>query len=1179
MNSKPTTLRLSCLLAAVAALAVAGLPAQTSSCIPAPAGLVSWWRAELSMIDAWGDNDGIPGYSTYGVPYTSGRVGSAFSFNGNASYYVRVPDAPSLRLTNALSIEAWVLPTSSAARTIVCKGEGSFSLESNSGTNDSFFLGTYFNGAPWLVVSPWNSGRTNVMLIGPQPLPSGVFSHLAATYDGSALRLYVNGSLVAQKNYSGGVFPGTADAGIGAIPGDEEPLRPYYSTGTWPWSGALDEVSLYNRALSGDEILALYNSGFYGKCKVFPTILVQPQNQTIPLGEDVRFSLTLQGTKPFTFQWFKDSQLVLWATNASLLLEHVQTNQAGLYSVRVGYVDGHGGTGYLSSSNASLTLTPPPACAPLPNNLVSWWAGEDSIFDAVNTNDASIYDPPSTMFLTGKVGHAFNLTNFYPYSSESVGVYNSSSLNFGSNADFSIEAWIKAFARTPRPSPPFYFQTPIQTIVAKQYGNPWPTTVAGYALLLDQGRLACYLATNSFYPPATFVSEGPDLRDGMFHHVALTVKRDANNGGVLYVDGQTVLTFDPTPFIRSLSNPFNLLIGSGPTPFSGLIDELCLYNRALGPDEVLAIRQAGAAGKCRVSPYIVTQPTNQFVNAGTSVTLSVLAAGTGLLRYQWLRNNYPVANTTTGSWTFDVYESGAYSVRVSNAFGSVLSSNAVLTVNQPPHAQCTSITVAAGPDCLASASIDYHTYDPNHDPLTLTQMPPGPYPLGTNLVTLTATDPYGLSNSCSALVVVVDRTPPVLICPPVVQSNDPNQCGAIVNYPLPTATDCSPVTNLICVPPPGSFFLTGATTVQCLASDAAGNTATNSFTVTVQDTQPPTITCPADIVVTNAHDAWSSMVNFNPIATDNCPGVGQPVCDPASGSTFGLGVRRVTCSVADAAGNSNQSSFTVTVLPGNQPPVPLIQIAPVARFPGETNLLVIAALCASNATVYFDGSRSYDPDDSTFDFAWYEGSNCLATSVVATNQLALGLHDILLQLDDTFPLGTNSAMVTVSVLSPAQAIGIVSDLLNTPTLAPERQHPLQSLLSAATAGFGRCDLTESLNQLQAFQNEVRAQVAPLDSSLAHFLLQATDQLLGSLSLETTAGGTTFKLHSPVRQPDGKVRLKFTGQAPRVPLVQASTNLRDWTTLGIANDDGNGALWFEDSQAARLPTRFYRLTGP
>jgi len=149
-----------------------------------------------------------------------------------------------------------------------------------------------------------------------------------------------------------------------------------------------------------------------------------------------------------------------------------------------------------------------------------------------------------------------------------------------------------------------------------------------------------------------------------------------------------------------------------------------------------------------------------------------------------------------------------------------------------------------------------------------------------------------------------------LTCPgPITQSNDPNQCGALVNYPAPMSVgSCSTIT---CAPPSNSFFPVGTTTVTCSETSSSC-----SFTVTVSDTQPPSITCPAAITGTTGAQTCppptSGVVTFPPpTASDNCPGV-TTACVPPSGSSFPLGTTTVTCTATDAASNTATCSFTVT---------------------------------------------------------------------------------------------------------------------------------------------------------------------------------------------------------------------------------------------------------------------------
>jgi subtilisin-like proprotein convertase family protein len=165
---------------------------------------------------------------------------------------------------------------------------------------------------------------------------------------------------------------------------------------------------------------------------------------------------------------------------------------------------------------------------------------------------------------------------------------------------------------------------------------------------------------------------------------------------------------------------------------------------------------------------------------------------------------------------------------------------------------------------------------------------------------------WSLSITTSAPVCCVSAC--TLTCPAnITKANDVNQCGAVVNYPPPTVGGtCGTVT---CTPPSGSFFPVGTTTVNCSASAAA---STCSFTVTVNDTVPPTITCPANIAVQAPPGAASVVVNYPaPTTTDNCPLT--VVCNPPSGSAFAPGTTTVTCTATDPSSNTATCSFTVSM--------------------------------------------------------------------------------------------------------------------------------------------------------------------------------------------------------------------------------------------------------------------------
>jgi len=137
--------------------------------------------------------------------------------------------------------------------------------------------------------------------------------------------------------------------------------------------------------------------------------------------------------------------------------------------------------------------------------------------------------------------------------------------------------------------------------------------------------------------------------------------------------------------------------------------------------------------------------------------------------------------------------------------------------------------------------------------------------------------------------------------------------GATATFATPSATDnLDAVVTVTCSPASGSIFAVASTGVTCSATDLAGNTATTSFSVTVEDTTAPVVTVPANITA-QATSAAGAVVSFTASASDLVTASPAVTCAPSSGATFPVGVTTVTCTAADLAGNSASASFTVTV--------------------------------------------------------------------------------------------------------------------------------------------------------------------------------------------------------------------------------------------------------------------------
>src|SRR5262249_11210631 len=137
--------------------------------------------------------------------------------------------------------------------------------------------------------------------------------------------------------------------------------------------------------------------------------------------------------------------------------------------------------------------------------------------------------------------------------------------------------------------------------------------------------------------------------------------------------------------------------------------------------------------------------------------------------------------------------------------------------------------------------------------------------------------------------------------------------GAAVTYTNPTATDAVdgsvPVS---CTPASGSTFPLATTTVNCTATNHAGNSATASFHVIVKDTTAPGPTAPSDRTP-GATGAAGAPVTYTATATDVADPAPTVSCLPASGSTFPLGATTVNCTATDHSGNTSTASFHVTV--------------------------------------------------------------------------------------------------------------------------------------------------------------------------------------------------------------------------------------------------------------------------
>ncbi len=282
---------------------------------------------------------------------------------------------------------------------------------------------------------------------------------------------------------------------------------------------------------------------------------------------------------------------------------------------------------------------------------------------------------------------------------------------------------------------------------------------------------------------------------------------------------------------------------------------------------------------------------------------------------------FPVGVTTVNYEVVDVSGNTAqcsFTVTVTDDEAPVITCPDDITLNIPDG------------DCSGIVNFLDATATDNCAVATITQtdgLPSGSdFPVGPNTVTFEAVDANGLSSTCSFTITVLEGVAPEITCPADIEvDNDPGVCGAIVTYAALVGTDdCGGATTALTSGlGSGAEFPVGVTIEEYTVTDLSGNTATCSFTVTVNDTELPVFDCPTDLTVSTEPGICEATVLFDtPTVTDNCDGTITAVqtAGPASGSVFSVGSTTVSFEATDPSGNVGVCSFDI-IIEDNEAPV------------------------------------------------------------------------------------------------------------------------------------------------------------------------------------------------------------------------------------------------------------------
>jgi len=226
-------------------------------CTPAPSDLNAWYPGDGDARDLQG---GKSGTLKNGATFAPGKVGQAFSLDG-VDDFVEIPHNRSLNNPPRITLAAWIKPdTIKAGSRIISKDSSATSCTAPTVAYSLEVRGLQGNKADFFFTT---GDKAFHELVGTSVIPTDVFTHVAATYDGSTAKIYVNGVLESSLSASGTslaksnapVIIGGGGAGCRASNG-----------GQIEFDGLIDEVEIFNRALTEAEISAIVNAGSGGIC-------------------------------------------------------------------------------------------------------------------------------------------------------------------------------------------------------------------------------------------------------------------------------------------------------------------------------------------------------------------------------------------------------------------------------------------------------------------------------------------------------------------------------------------------------------------------------------------------------------------------------------------------------------------------------------------------------------------------------------------------------------------------------------------------------------------------------------------------------------------------------------------------------------------------------------------------
>ncbi len=882
--------------------------------------------------------------------------GYAVSFSGNGEY-VQVGSSPVLKVSSALSIEAWVYPTGyNSNDEIIVSKEGEYELA-------LFPDGTL----RWAIA---NSDPGWAWVNSNQIIPLNQWSHITFVYNGVDAKLYINGTLAFSYGTSGAIgdqFPGSDDFRIGN--------RQF---GGLPFIGRIDEVRVWNTVLTETQIQNQYNKKLVG---------TEPGLQGYWSFDEGTGSTTADltqngnnGNLTIPSMWISPGALQMQTTSGTSviltvtdvngnsnsasatvtvvdnILPTVQTQPATIYlnangeaSITVADIDNSSfdncGIASLSLNNTDFT------CADVGANTVTLTAvdvngNSNSATATVTVVDdilPTVQTQPATIYLNANGEASITVADIDNSSFDNCGIA-SLSLN---NTDFTCA---DVGANT-------------VTLTAVDVNGNSNSATATVTVVDD------ILPTVQTQPATIYLNANGEASIT----VAMIDNNSFDNCGI------ASLSLDNTDFTCAD-------VGANTVTLTA-VDVNGNSNSATATVTVVD----------DILPTVQTQPATIYLNANGEASITVAMIDNNSF------DNCGIASLSLDNTDFTCADVGANTVTLTavDVNGNSNSATATVTVVDDilPTVQTQPATIylnANGEASITVAMIDNNSFDNcGIASLSLDNTDFTCADVGANTVTLTAVDVNGNSNSATATVTVVDDIAPTVQTQPATIYLNANGEASITVADIDNSSfDNCGIASLSLNNTDFTCADVGTNTVTLNAVDVNGNSNSATATVTVVDDILPTVqTQPATIYLNANGEASITVADIDNGSFDNC-GIASLSLDNTDFTCADVGANTVTLTAVDVNGNSNSATATVTVVDDI---APTVQTQPATIYLNANGEASITVADIDNSSFDNCGIASLSLDNTDFTCA-----------DVGTNTVTLNAVDV--------NGNSNSATATVTVI-------------------------------------------------------------------------------------------------------------------------------------------------------------------